>query len=113
MRPRHAPALVARVAAIPARLRHTSSVTIGEIVYGAHRIPAPRDGLLALLASVLPQVTVLPFDEAAARIYGELRARLEAAGTPLHEADLRIASVALANDLTLVTRNTRHFDRVP
>ncbi len=56
---------------------------------------------------------MLPFDEAAAEAYGPLRARLEAAGRPLDEPDPRIASIALARDLTLVTGNVRHFDRVP
>ena len=32
---------------------------------------------------------------------------------PLHEADLRIASIALVHNLTLITANTRHFERVP
>lgn len=56
---------------------------------------------------------MLPFDEAAAETYGSLRARLEAEGTPLAEPDTRIASIALAHRLTLVTGNVRHFDRVP
>jgi predicted nucleic acid-binding protein len=56
---------------------------------------------------------VLPFDEVAARTYGDLRATLKQAGQPLAEPDLRIASIALANELTVVTGNVRHFDRVP
>ena len=63
-----------------------------------------------LLAGAL---TVLPFDEVAAEAYGSLRARLEAEGRRLDEPDLRIASIALSRDLTLVTANVRHFDRVP
>ena len=58
-------------------------------------------------------VGILPFDEVAAETYGPVRARLEAAGTPLGEPDLRVASIALANDLTLVSGNVRHFSRVP
>jgi len=55
---------------------------------------------------------VLPFDAAAGRVYGELRADLERAGTPLAEPDLRIAAIALCHDLTMVTGNDRHFARV-
>jgi tRNA(fMet)-specific endonuclease VapC len=58
-------------------------------------------------------VTILPFDDTAAGVYGALRAQLERQGTPLAEPDLRIAAVALANDLILVTGNVRHFARVP
>ena len=56
---------------------------------------------------------VLPFDTLAARTFGALKASLERKGTPLAEPDLRIASIALARGLILVTRNTRHFQRVP
>jgi tRNA(fMet)-specific endonuclease VapC len=38
---------------------------------------------------------------------------LEERGLPLADADLRIAAIALANDLTLVTGNVRHFRRIP
>lgn len=56
---------------------------------------------------------VLPFDAAAAEVYGPLRARLESEGRRLDEPDLRIASVALSRGLTLITGNVRHFSRVP
>ncbi len=56
---------------------------------------------------------VLPFDEEAAEEYGRLGAHLEAQGTPIGEADTQIAAIALANDLTVVTGNVRHFERVP
>ena len=58
-------------------------------------------------------VRVLPFDLAAGQTYGGLRAELERAGTPLAEPDLRIASIALTHNLTVVTGNVRHFSRVP
>lgn len=57
-------------------------------------------------------VAIVPFDADAADTYASLRVKLEADGTPLAEPDLRIASVALTRDLTLVTGNVRHFDRV-
>lgn len=53
------------------------------------------------------------FDDLAAERYGELRAHLDAAGTPIGPNDLMIASIALANSLTLVTHNTGEFSRVP
>ena len=56
---------------------------------------------------------MLPFDVAAARRYGEVRAELERLGTPLAEADLRIGAIALSRGLTVVTGNVRHFQRIP
>jgi tRNA(fMet)-specific endonuclease VapC len=62
---------------------------------------------------LLANLAVLPFDAAAARICGGLRAELERRGSPIGDADTRIASIALANGLTVVTGNVRHFQRVP
>lgn len=45
-------------------------------------------------------------------VYGKLRAELEKKGTPLMEADLRIASIALYNDLIVITGNVKHFLKV-
>jgi tRNA(fMet)-specific endonuclease VapC len=59
------------------------------------------------------RVPVLPFHEAAAHAYAEIRTELERRGTPLDEPDLRIAAIARAFDLVLVTGNERHFRRVP
>ena len=62
---------------------------------------------------VWPNVSVIPFDGTAARTYGLLRAELEKLGTPISEPDLRIASIAMAHSLILVTGNERHFSRIP
>ena len=48
----------------------------------------------------------------AAAIYGPLRARLEKLGTPIGPLDMLIASIAIANNLILVTHNTSEFSRV-
>jgi tRNA(fMet)-specific endonuclease VapC len=54
-----------------------------------------------------------PFDDDAASHYGLIRAALEKAGTPIGANDLLVASIALARDFVLVTRNGREFSRVP
>jgi tRNA(fMet)-specific endonuclease VapC len=58
-------------------------------------------------------LTILPFDDHAAEVHGPLRARLEAEGRRLDEPDLRIACIALANELVVVTADVRHFAHVP
>jgi predicted nucleic acid-binding protein len=55
---------------------------------------------------------VLPFDASAAEVYGVVRAELESRGRRLAEPDLRIASIALSRELTLVTGNVKHFSRI-
>jgi tRNA(fMet)-specific endonuclease VapC len=52
------------------------------------------------------------FDDSAAERYGRIRADLVTQGTPIGPNDLMIASIALANNLILVTHNTREFARV-
>jgi len=49
---------------------------------------------------------------AAARRYGERRAELERRGTPIGDADTRVASIALSRGLTVVTGNERRFQQV-
>ena len=104
--------LIRRLAQIPAEEQFTTSITLGELLYGASKKGSAR--LLERVRDVVLQAQhVLPFDELAAEVYGPLRASLESMGRPLDEPDLRIASIALSRDLTLVTGNLRHFDRIP
>ncbi len=107
-------ALVAKLASVPREAQFTSSITLGEMVYGAYRLPEYTSLFLERLDRVLlPNLAVLPFDVAAAHRYGEVRAELERRGTPLGEADLRIGAIALTRGLTVVTGNVRHFQRIP
>lgn len=110
---RPAPGLLARLAATPSNQQHISSITVAEIVYGACKSDRPAHHLGNLQEVLLPAVNLLAFDSKAAFVCGQIRAELEKAGTPLDLADLEIAAIALANQLILVTGNTRHFARVP
>jgi tRNA(fMet)-specific endonuclease VapC len=106
--------LIAKLAAVPPEQQFTCSITLGELIYGACRLGPQTSVLLDRIEeTLLPNLPVLPFDVAAARQYGEVRAELERRGTPVGDADLRIAAIALAHGLTLVTGNVRHFRRVP
>ena len=106
--------LIAKLASVPSEQQFMSSITLGELTYGIYKRGAGSSQLIEALATrLLPYLPVLPFDEAAARRYGEIRAELERRGTPLAEADLRIGAIALARGLRMVTGNVRHFQRIP
>lgn len=106
-------ALVARVARVPPEKQFTSSITLGELVYGAHRLRERTAILMQKIEdTLLPNLPVLAFDTAAARRYGAIRADLERLGTPIGDADMRIAAIALSRGLKVVTGNERHFRRV-
>ena len=104
--------LLRRVGSVPVGSQFTSSITLGELIYGARRRGSGNllDKIEELVAAKLP---ILPFDAEAARRYGELRADLERQGTPIGDADIRIAAIAHVRRLTVVTGNVRHFQRIP
>jgi tRNA(fMet)-specific endonuclease VapC len=82
-----------------------------ELYYGAyHSTQSERN--LALLERFFSQFAVLPLDTTAARVAGRIRSELSVNGTPIGPSDLLIAAIALVNNLTLVTHNTREFNRV-
>jgi tRNA(fMet)-specific endonuclease VapC len=106
--------LIAKLASVPIEQQFTSSITLGELVYGAYRKGITGDALLERMErTVLLNLPVLPFDATAARRYGEVRAYLENQGTPIGDADIRIASIALTRGLAVVTGNVRRFSQVP
>jgi tRNA(fMet)-specific endonuclease VapC len=104
--------LIRRLARTPPTEQCTTAITLGELIYGVEqrRSPELAARVYELIASAGP---ILPFNEIAARRYGELRAELEAGGRRIAGADLRIAAIALTRDATLVTGNVRHFARIP
>jgi tRNA(fMet)-specific endonuclease VapC len=112
LRPRPAPAYLAWLATVPVDQQVTSSITVAELYWGAHRSPAKARHLRNIEERVLPAVRVVGFDTAAAKVFGEIKASLEAAGRPLADADLQIAAIALAGGHELVTGNLRHFARI-
>jgi tRNA(fMet)-specific endonuclease VapC len=88
----------------------TSIVVACELRYGAAlRNSAP---LSAKVEALLDNILVLSLDEGCDRHYGEIRAGLEKAGTPIGHNDLLIAAQTRALGLTLVTHNVREFERV-
>ena len=89
-----------------------SSITLAELRYGVAK-SRHREKNLAALDEFIISLEVLPFDERATLAYGEIRAALERAGTPIGSMDLLIAAHAVALGVTLVTNNIREFSRVP
>lgn len=107
-------ALIARLEAEPPANLATCSVVVGELYYGAWRGGIEyRAANLQLVEQLRTKFPSLPFDDAAAYDYGRIRAELTAAGTLIGHNDLMIAAIALSNNFTLVTHNTREFNRVP
>jgi tRNA(fMet)-specific endonuclease VapC len=102
---------IKRLSSITASEIAVCSVVKAELFAGAKRSQQP-ERTLERQREFLDHFVSLTFDDAAAEVYSTIRAALETAGTPIGPNDLLIASIAMANDLVLVTTNTKEFSRV-
>lgn len=87
------------------------SVVKAELFYGAMKSQHPIASL-AKAENFCAHFQSLPFDDKAALVYGKIRSELSVIGKPIGANDFMIAAIALANDITLITHNTREFSRV-
>jgi tRNA(fMet)-specific endonuclease VapC len=107
------PVLTQKVQTIGPKDIRLCSVVLGELYYGAFHSPAIHQARnLKLIAQLLQVFSSIPFDDASAEAYGQLRADLAAKGMLIGPYDLMIAAPALVHSLTLVTHNTAEFSRV-
>ena len=88
-----------------------SSIVLAELEYGVQK-SQNADISRAALSSFLATIEVLPFDEMAAYEYGGICLDLQRRGKPIGQMDMLVAAHAVAAGLTLVTNNTREFERV-
>ena len=108
-----------RAPVVLARFRHRkigtigiSAITLAELRYGVAKSSDPPQNTVALAHFCAP-LEIFPFEHEVASIYGDIRAALERAGTPIGPLDTLIAAHALALGAAVVTNNEREFRRVP
>ena len=89
-----------------------TAISVGELAHGAHKSARAAENL-ARLDVLLATLTVLPYDELAARQFGTLKAGLESSGRRLSDLDLQIAAIVLQHGAPLISHNRQHFERVP
>lgn len=100
-----------RINALPAASIFICTPVLAELVRGIHRSNDPV-GEQARVQAFVVRFVMLPFDVSAAAEAGRIQAELDAMGLPIGLADVYIAAVAIASNLTLVTHNIREFRRV-
>ena len=88
----------------------TSALVAAELAFGAEK--SNRSDTRQQLLLFLSGLQILPWSESAVWHYARQRKLLKDAGTPIGEMDLLIAAHALGDNLTLVTNNTREFERI-
>lgn len=89
-----------------------SSIVLYELWYGVARSARRGENTERLRVFLSGNISVAPFDEEDAVVAGDLRAKLERAGTPIGPYDLLMAAQALRSGSTLVTANVAEFVRV-
>jgi tRNA(fMet)-specific endonuclease VapC len=87
------------------------SVVKAELIFGAQHSGRVEENLETLREFFSPFIS-FPFDDEAARHYGEIRCELSSRGELIGPNDLLIAATARANDAILITHNTGEFSRV-
>lgn len=115
LRPAPAPGVVAWVEAQAMGALFTTAISRGEMLYGAHVLPAGRrrDVLLQEVEAIFSADMagrVLPYDEAAADIHAAIAAQRRAQGRPISQSDAMIAGIVRAHGALLATRNGRDFE---
>ena len=88
------------------------AIVKAELWHGAEKY-GNRDRRVRALDMIFAPFVSLPFDDEAARHYADIRHRLELQGAVIGPNDLKIAAIARAHDLTVVTRNVTEFNRIP
>lgn len=106
------PRLKAKIVACPVADMAVCSVVKAELYFGAEKSRDPTKARVEQDA-FLDRFTSLTFDDAAASIYGYVRAALTSSGRLIGPNDLLIACIALSSNSILVTNNTGEFARVP
>lgn len=89
---------------------HVTTISAVELYRGAFRAKDAQTEV-ARVKNLIEAFLVLTLDHESARLVGEFDNKIKS--NPIGESDLLIAGIALANKQTLITKNTKHFERVP
>lgn len=87
------------------------TITLMELYYGAYKSQKVTSNL-AKIKTLENFLEVIPIGQEVAELFGKEKARLEKEGVPLDDFDLILGCCALAHNLTLVTNNVKHFERI-
>ncbi|MBS0618730.1 MAG: PIN domain-containing protein [Spirochaetes bacterium] len=88
-----------------------SIISKAELYFGAYNSDYTEKNISSI-KTLSGKLTIVSFDDKAAMQFGIIKSTLRKQGLPLLDADIFIASIAIANGLTLVTNNERHYSRI-
>lgn len=108
---KHPPEVLARFQQIQLKQLHIPSITLFELYYGIEKNNSQQRNLAALENFIAP-LTIVDFTLDAAKKAAKIRSHLQKQGTPIGAYDIQIAAIAISLNMTLLTNNTREFERV-
>ena len=88
-----------------------SIVSMAELYQGVFYSADPAGNERAL-RDFLSRIDIVDLDDEICRIFATERGRLRAAGTIIGDFDILIGATAIRHDLTMLTNNRRHFERL-
>jgi tRNA(fMet)-specific endonuclease VapC len=89
----------------------TTSINTAELYFGAHLSEKSQENLKAV-EKLTKTINIIPFELKHSKIYGEIRSDLQKKGVIINELDIFIATIAIEKNLPIITRNTKHFERM-
>ena len=89
----------------------TTSINTAELYFGAHLSEKSQENLEAV-EKLTKTINIIPFELNHSKIYGEVRSDLQKKGEIINELDIFIATIAIEKDLPIISRNTKHFDKI-
>ena len=92
-------------------LLSTTSINVAELYFGAYLSEKTKENLSSV-KKLISKLDIISFNQLHGRIYGEIRAKLQKQGELINELDIFIAAICLEKDITLITRNIKHFEKV-
>lgn len=89
----------------------TTSINAAELYFGAC-LSKQKEQNKQNTQKLIDQLIILPFSKESALIYGEIRADLQDKGDLINDLDIFIASIVIEHNSTLITNNTKHFQKI-
>lgn len=105
------PEIIDRVALHGNQSLAVSGISRAELFYGAFRSQRVEKNLQAI-QRLSTAITFIPLSNEAQQIFGRIKAALQKQGNLIEDMDILIAATAIAEDMTLVTNNQKHFQRI-
>ncbi len=88
-----------------------SAITVAELYFGAYN-SSKCDENVQLINELLMEINVINFDSNTAEEFGRIKSKIKKKGKILNDSDLFIAATAITHQMTLVTNNEKHFQRI-